>query len=71
MTMASQVHHDCTQLAVFAGAGGSLVPMYIIEISPVRIRGALGVSYQLALTVGILVSQLFGLRQVLGIVTLF
>lgn len=48
------------------GAGGSLVPMYIIEISPVRIRGALGVSYQLALTVGILVSQLFGLRQVLG-----
>lgn len=40
--------------------------MYLTEIAPVNIRGAMGVLHQLALTIGILVSQLIGLRQVLG-----
>ncbi|XP_013420984.1 solute carrier family 2, facilitated glucose transporter member 1 isoform X3 [Lingula anatina] len=48
------------------GAGSGLVPMYMTEIAPVNIRGAMGVLHQLALTTGILVSQIFGLRQILG-----
>lgn len=48
------------------GAGSGLVPMYLTEIAPVNIRGAMGVLHQFALTCGILTSQCFGLRQVLG-----
>lgn len=42
------------------------MPMYLTEIAPVNIRGAMGVLHQLALTCGILVSQLLGLRQLIG-----
>lgn len=48
------------------GAGSGLVPMYLTEIAPINIRGAMGVLHQLALTCGILVSQLLGLRELLG-----
>ena len=51
---------------VFPGAGSGLVPMYLTEIAPNKIRGSMGVLHQLALTCGILVSQLLGLRQLLG-----
>ena len=48
------------------GAGSGLVPMYLVEIAPVNIRGAMGVLHQFALTCGIAVSQCIGLREVLG-----
>ncbi|KAK2191457.1 hypothetical protein NP493_53g18000 [Ridgeia piscesae] len=48
------------------GAGTGLVPMYLTEISPINIRGAMGVLHQLGLTIGILLSQLFGQRELLG-----
>jgi len=48
------------------GAGSGLVPMYLTEIAPVNIRGAMGVLHQFALTCGILVSQILGIRQALG-----
>lgn len=48
------------------GAGSGLVPMYLTEIAPVNIRGAMGVLHQFALTCGILVSQCIGLRQLMG-----
>lgn len=48
------------------GAGAGIVPMYLTEIAPVRIRGAMGVLHQLALTSGIFISQVFSLRQILG-----
>lgn len=40
--------------------------MYLTEISPVNFRGAMGVLHQFALTCGILVSQIIGMRQLLG-----
>lgn len=45
--------------------------MYLTEIAPINIRGAMGVLHQLALTIGICVSQLLGLRQLLGSATLW
>lgn len=51
---------------LLAGAGSGLVPMYLTEIAPVNIRGAMGIAHQFALTCGILLSNVFGIRQLLG-----
>lgn len=40
--------------------------MYLAEISPLHLRGAVGTIYQLVITISILVSQVLGLPQVLG-----
>lgn len=48
------------------GLNTSLVPMYISEISPLNLRGGLGTVNQLAVTVGLLLSQVLGIEQILG-----
>lgn len=40
-----------------AGLASGLVPMYVGEISPTHLRGALGTLHQLSLVIGILVAQ--------------
>lgn len=40
--------------------------MYLGELAPKNLRGALGVVPQLFITVGILVAQIFGLRSLLA-----
>ena len=40
--------------------------MYLTECSPKHIRGSLGVLHQLGLTVGVLISQILGLEELLG-----
>lgn len=40
-----------------AGLISGLVPMYIGEIAPTTLRGAIGALHQLALVTGILISQ--------------
>lgn len=40
--------------------------MYINELSPVEIRGAVGVLFQLGATFTIMLSQIFGLPDVMG-----
>ena len=43
------------------GAASVVAPMYIGEIAPTHLRGALGASNQLAITIGILAAYLLGL----------
>jgi hypothetical protein len=40
--------------------------MYVSEIAPLNLRGALGTVNQLAVTVGLLISQILGIEQLLG-----
>ncbi|XP_037083027.1 glucose transporter type 1-like [Pollicipes pollicipes] len=48
------------------GLSTSLVPMYVSEIAPVNLRGGVGIVNQLAVTIGLLLSQVLGLDQLLG-----
>lgn len=49
-----------------SGAGSGLSPMFLTEISPINMRGGMGALHQLAITLGILCSQILGLSQFLG-----
>jgi len=40
--------------------------MYITEIAPLNLRGGLGTVSQLAVTLGMLLSQVLGIEQLLG-----
>lgn len=51
---------------MFSGATCSITPTYLTEISPVNLRGRIGVLPQLGITFGILVSQVLGFQQLLG-----
>ncbi|KAM4636106.1 solute carrier family 2, facilitated glucose transporter member 3-like [Discoglossus pictus] len=53
-------------VGIFSGFATGLVPMYIGELAPTRLRGALGTLNQLGIVVGILVAQIFGLDFILG-----
>ncbi|CAL1575659.1 unnamed protein product [Knipowitschia caucasica] len=53
-------------MGFYCGLTSGLVPMYIGEIAPKSYRGALGTLHQLAIVVGILLSQVIGLDFVLG-----
>ncbi|XP_069474858.1 solute carrier family 2, facilitated glucose transporter member 2 [Ambystoma mexicanum] len=51
---------------LYCGLASGLVPMYIGEIAPTALRGALGTLHQLAIVTGILISQVIGLEFLLG-----
>ncbi|XP_048206143.1 solute carrier family 2, facilitated glucose transporter member 5 [Perognathus longimembris pacificus] len=53
-------------VGVCAGVSSNVVPMYLGELAPKNLRGALGVVPQLFITIGILVAQLVGLRNALA-----
>ncbi|KAF4086513.1 hypothetical protein AMELA_G00107110 [Ameiurus melas] len=55
-----------TIMGFYCGLSSGLVPMYIGEIAPVKYRGALGTLHQLAVVIGILISQVLGLDFLLG-----
>ena len=48
-----------------------LSPVYNAEVAPDNIRGAMGTINQLAVTVGMLISQVLGLDEILGTDTLW
>lgn len=49
-----------------AGLNTVLVPIYLSEIAPLRLRGGIGVLNQLAVTLGIFIGQILGLSEILG-----
>jgi len=62
---------ECVMISRFffgvqGGMACGLVPTYLSEISPSSLRGQTGVIHQLCLTIGILVAQTLGFRQLLG-----
>lgn len=44
-------------MALAAGLASGLTPMYVGEIAPTSLRGALGTLHQLAIVTGILLAQ--------------
>ncbi|XP_053715168.1 solute carrier family 2, facilitated glucose transporter member 4-like isoform X2 [Synchiropus splendidus] len=53
-------------IGAYCGLASGLTPMYVGEISPTSLRGALGTLHQLAIVTGILFAQVLGLESLLG-----
>lgn len=47
-------------IGLYSGLSSGFVPMYIGEVSPTSLRGALGTLHQLGIVVGILIAQVGG-----------
>ncbi|NWI88282.1 GTR5 protein, partial [Pitta sordida] len=53
-------------MGIYAGLASNVVPMFLGELSPKNLRGAVGVVPQLFITIGILAAQILGLHSILG-----
>ncbi|KAM3872617.1 solute carrier family 2, facilitated glucose transporter member 5-like [Diretmus argenteus] len=53
-------------VGICAGLSSNVVPMYLGELSPKNLRGAIGIIPQLFITIGILSAQVLGIRHILG-----
>ncbi|KAF5904682.1 solute carrier family 2, facilitated glucose transporter member 5 [Clarias magur] len=53
-------------VGICAGLSSNVVPMYLGELAPRNLRGAVGIVPQLFITIGILTAQVFGIRNILG-----
>ncbi|XP_060922361.1 solute carrier family 2, facilitated glucose transporter member 1-like isoform X1 [Limanda limanda] len=53
-------------IGAYCGLASGLTPMYVGEIAPTSLRGALGTLHQLAIVTGILIAQVLGLESLLG-----
>ncbi|KAK9528593.1 hypothetical protein VZT92_012746 [Zoarces viviparus] len=53
-------------VGLYSGLSTGFVPMYVGEVSPTALRGALGTFHQLGIVVGILVAQVFGMEALMG-----
>ncbi|XP_046369787.2 solute carrier family 2, facilitated glucose transporter member 1-like [Haliotis rufescens] len=58
-------------VGLHSGLNITLVPLYLTEIAPKKIRGAVGTCHQLAITLGILSSQILGMTELFGTVDLW
>ncbi|KAJ8360477.1 hypothetical protein SKAU_G00170020 [Synaphobranchus kaupii] len=58
-------------IGLYSGLSTGFVPMYVGEISPTALRGALGTLHQLGIVVGILLAQVFGMESIMGSASLW
>lgn len=58
-------------VGLYSGLSTGFVPMYVGEVAPTSLRGALGTLHQLGIVIGILVAQIFGLEMIMGNETLW
>ncbi|XP_041655201.1 solute carrier family 2, facilitated glucose transporter member 1-like [Cheilinus undulatus] len=58
-------------IGLYSGLSTGFVPLYVEEISPTSVRGALGTLHQLGVVVGILLAQIFGIEDIMGNATLW
>ncbi|XP_056630159.1 solute carrier family 2, facilitated glucose transporter member 1-like isoform X1 [Diorhabda sublineata] len=49
-----------------SGLTTTVVPMYLIELAPLHLRGAIGVLCPLGLTIGVLAGQILSMHNILG-----
>lgn len=54
------------ELFHYPGLTTSIVPMYLTELAPPRLTGAMGVACPMGVNVGVLVGQVMGLNFLLG-----
>ncbi|MBN3307716.1 GTR1 protein, partial [Amia calva] len=53
-------------VGLYSGLSTGFVPMYVGEIAPTALRGALGTLHQLGIVIGILMAQIFGMEAIMG-----
>ncbi|XP_036961631.1 solute carrier family 2, facilitated glucose transporter member 1-like isoform X2 [Acanthopagrus latus] len=53
-------------IGIYSGLSTGFVPLYVEEISPTSLRGALGTLHQLGVVIGILIAQIFGIESIMG-----
>ncbi|XP_061542928.1 solute carrier family 2, facilitated glucose transporter member 1-like isoform X1 [Phycodurus eques] len=53
-------------VGLYSGLSTGFVPMYVEEISPTSLRGAMGTLHQLGVVIGILLAQLLGIESIMG-----
>lgn len=53
-------------VGLYSGLSTGFVPMYVGEVAPTALRGALGTLHQLGIVVGILMAQVFGMEPLMG-----
>lgn len=53
-------------VGIHCGIASSLVPLYLMEVSPKRLKSPMGVMHTLGLTIGLLISQILGQDHFLG-----
>uniref|UniRef100_A0A3Q3XMQ7 Major facilitator superfamily (MFS) profile domain-containing protein n=1 Tax=Mola mola TaxID=94237 RepID=A0A3Q3XMQ7_MOLML len=53
-------------VGLYSGLSTGFVPIYVEEISPTSIRGALGTLHQLGVVIGILIAQILGIESIMG-----
>ncbi|GLD62981.1 solute carrier family 2, facilitated glucose transporter member 1-like protein, partial [Lates japonicus] len=53
-------------VGLYSGLSTGFVPMYVGEVSPTSLRGALGTLHQLGIVIGILIAQVFGMEAIMG-----
>ncbi|XP_053546167.1 solute carrier family 2, facilitated glucose transporter member 1 [Bombina bombina] len=58
-------------IGLYCGLTTGFVPMYVGEVAPTALRGALGTLHQLGVVIGILIAQIFGLEPIMGNDTLW